>query len=66
MKRIVIYPTDIMLLTGKSETYARKEIRNIKQALKKQQHQKVTLKEYCHYYGLMQEFEEICQKLQNK
>ncbi|PRZ20064.1 MULTISPECIES: hypothetical protein [Flavobacterium] len=52
MKRIVIYPNDIRMLTDKSESYARKEIQNLKRVLNKEPHQKVTIKEYCHYYGL--------------
>lgn len=51
MTRIVIYPIDIRILTEKSESYARKEIQNLKKALNKEKHQKVTIKEYCHYYG---------------
>jgi hypothetical protein len=51
MTRIVIYPSDIIILTNKSESYARKEIQNLKKALHKEKHQKVTIKEYCHYYG---------------
>ncbi len=51
MKRIVIYPSDIRLLTDKSESYARKEIQNLKKVLNKEPHQKVTIREYCIYYG---------------
>jgi len=51
MNRIVIYTADIMVLTDKSESYARKEIQNLKKALQKEKHQKVTIKEYCQYYG---------------
>ena len=51
MKRIVIYPSDIILLTDKSESYARKEIQNLKKVLNKEPHQKVTIREYCIYYG---------------
>ncbi len=51
MDRIVIYVSDIMLLTDKSESYARKEIQKLKKALNKEKHQKVTIKEYCQYYG---------------
>ncbi|NEW80585.1 MAG: hypothetical protein GZ086_14445 [Gelidibacter sp.] len=50
MTKLLIYPSDIVLLTGKSESYARKEIQNLKTALKKQKHQKVSIKEYCVYY----------------
>lgn len=51
MIRIVIYSSDIIILTEKSESYACKEIQNLKKALRKVKHQKVTIKEYCHYYG---------------
>ena len=51
MNRIVIYTADIMKLTDKSESYARKEIQNLKKVLQKEKHQKVTIKEYCQYYG---------------
>ncbi len=49
--RLVIYPIDIMKITGKSESYAREEINSIKALLKKERHQKVTIEEYCVYYG---------------
>jgi hypothetical protein len=51
MDRIVIYVSDIMQLTDKSESYARKEIQKLKKELNKEKHQKVTIKEYCQYYG---------------
>ena len=50
MVRIVIYPKDIVRLTNKSESYARKELHRIKKALNKQSHHKITIKEYCEYY----------------
>ena len=49
--RLVIYPIDIMKITGKSESNARKVIKSIKTLLKKEKHQKVTIAEYCDYYG---------------
>ncbi len=52
IERIIIYPSDIMRLTDKSESYARKEIRGLKRFLNKEMHQKVTITEYCLYYGL--------------
>jgi hypothetical protein len=52
MIRIIIYPSDILKITGKSESFARKEIQNLKKALQKEKHQKVTIKEYCCFYGL--------------
>ncbi|WP_158727938.1 MULTISPECIES: hypothetical protein [unclassified Flavobacterium] len=57
MNRIVLYPSDIVLLTDKSESYARKEIQNLKKVLKKEPHQKITIKEYCIYYGF--EYQEV-------
>lgn len=55
MDRIVMYPSDVIMLTDKSESYARKEIQKLKKALNKEKHQKVTIKEYCQYYGLILE-----------
>ncbi len=52
MIRIVIYPSDIMLITNKSERYARKTIQIIKKSKNKAKHQLVTIKEYCHYCDL--------------
>lgn len=63
MTRIVIYSSDIVKITGKSESYARKEINRIKTALKKEKHQKVTIEEYCNYYGF--EFKVIKELLSN-
>ena len=55
MDRIVIYTSDIRILTDKSESYARKEIQTLKKVLRKEKHQKVTIKEYCQYYGFNSE-----------
>lgn len=55
MKRVVIYPKDIMIITGKSERYSRYLIQRIKQHLKKEQHQVVSISEFCEYMGLNQE-----------
>ncbi|HEY9170246.1 MAG TPA: hypothetical protein VIN72_12210 [Lutibacter sp.] len=52
MNRIIIYPSDIMKITGKSQSFARKEIQNLKKELKKEKHQKVTIMEYCCFYAL--------------
>ncbi|OGS69039.1 MAG: hypothetical protein A3F91_00265 [Flavobacteria bacterium RIFCSPLOWO2_12_FULL_35_11] len=52
MIRIVMYPSDVLLLTNKSESYARRVIQNLKRSLNKEKHQIVTIKEYCQYYGL--------------
>ncbi|HEY9220435.1 MAG TPA: hypothetical protein VIO43_02540 [Lutibacter sp.] len=51
MIRIIIYPSDVQLLTNKSETYARRAIQNLKKSLNREKHQVVTIKEFCHYFG---------------
>lgn len=50
--RICIYPKDIQLITGKSERYSRELIYKIKFALKKDEHQLLTVQEFCTYMGL--------------
>ncbi|MFT6923349.1 MAG: hypothetical protein ACJA1C_002362 [Crocinitomicaceae bacterium] len=52
MKRVVIYPKDIMIITGKSERYSRYLIQRIKKHLNKEDHQIVSIKEFCSYMGL--------------
>jgi hypothetical protein len=52
MKKVVIYPKDVMLLTGKSERYCRKLLQKIKVALKKEDHQVITINELCTYLGV--------------
>ena len=54
-KRICIYPSDVQLITGKSERYGRRIIKNIKDDLNKQKHQLVTIDEFCEYMGLNNE-----------
>ena len=52
MKRVVIYPKDIMIITGKSERYARYLIQRIKKHLRKEEHQVISISEFCDYMGL--------------
>lgn len=52
MKRVVIYPKDIMIITGKSERYSRYLIQRIKKHLGKEEHQVVSIAEFCTYMGL--------------
>lgn len=54
-ERITIYPKDIQRITGRSERYGRMLIRRIKQKLNKQEHQFVTIEEFCEYTGLKME-----------
>ena len=55
MKRIAIYPKDIMIITGKSERYSRELLKNIKNQLNKEKHQIVSFDEFCSYMGLKKE-----------
>lgn len=52
MKRIAIYPKDIMIITGKGERYSRNLLRKIKTHLNKQPHQFVSFEEFYQYTGL--------------
>jgi len=60
MKRVVIYPKDIMIITGKSERYSRYLIQRIKKHLNKQDHQLVSITEFCSYMGLERSEIESC------
>ncbi|TNE76670.1 MAG: hypothetical protein EP333_02180 [Bacteroidetes bacterium] len=55
MKRVVIYPKDVAIITGKSERYARLLIQRIKKQLGKQEHQLISISEFCNYMGLDQD-----------
>ena len=55
MNRLCIYPKDIQVITGRSDRYGRNLIRKIKDHFKKQQHQVVTVDEFCQYMGLQPE-----------
>lgn len=50
--RLCIYPKDVQRITGKSERYGRMLLQKIKGTLSKQEHQFVTIDEFCHYTGL--------------
>ena len=52
MERICIYPKDVQVVTGKSERYGRKLIQDIKRRFLKENHQLVTIEEFCNYTGL--------------
>jgi len=52
MKRVIIYPKDIMQITGKSESYARDLLKKIKAHLNKEDHHLVSIQEFCAYLGL--------------
>ena len=52
MKRVVIYPKDIIRITGRSEKYARKLLAEIKIKLKKEPKQFISVPEFCEFTGL--------------
>ena len=52
MKRVVIYPKDIMIITGKSERYSREILKKIKTHFDKEDYQCISIKEFCLYMGL--------------
>ena len=52
IKRVCIYPKDIMRITGKSERAARKLLAKIKEHLKKEAHQFVTVGEFSSFTGV--------------
>lgn len=49
--RLCIYPKDIVRITGKSERFSRDLIQRIKQKLGKEEHQFITIDEFCYYAG---------------
>lgn len=51
-KRIVMYPKDVMRITGKGEKYSRNYLEKIRERLQKGDHQFVTVDEFCEYTGL--------------
>ncbi len=52
IKRLIIYPKDIMLITGKSERYSRYLHKRIKRHFNKEDHQVLSVGEFCNYMGL--------------
>lgn len=52
LKRICIYPKDIMRITGKSEKYSRTLFSKIKKSLQKNKEQMVSVTEFCEFTGL--------------
>ncbi|MDF1696985.1 MAG: hypothetical protein P1U56_14175 [Saprospiraceae bacterium] len=52
MNRIVIYPQDVALITGRSDRYGRTIIKRIKEHLGKDQYQLLTIKEFADYMSI--------------
>ncbi|HVT85816.1 MAG TPA: hypothetical protein VHD35_11495 [Chitinophagaceae bacterium] len=53
--RLCIYPKDVQRITGKSESYGRLLLKKIKSHFKKEEHQVITVDEFCQYMGLKKE-----------
>jgi len=52
MKRIAIYPKDIMLIIGRSDRYCRQLHRQMKIHYKKEKHQPLTISEFSQFMGI--------------
>ena len=55
INRLCIYPKDIQVITGRSNKYGKNLIKKINDQFKKQQHQVITVDEFCQYMGLQPE-----------
>jgi hypothetical protein len=53
--RVCIYPKDVQRITGKSERYGRTLLQKIKDHFQKEEHQFVTIEEFCKYTGIKEE-----------
>jgi len=54
-KRICIYPKDIAIITGKTERHGRSLLNRIRKHFDKQQHQVISVSEFCDYMGLKED-----------
>ena len=52
---MIIYTKDVQRITGKSDRYGRKILKNIRTFYAKQKHQPISLGEFCAYMGLKEE-----------
>ncbi len=53
--RVCVYPKDVQRITGKSERYGRMLLLKIKEKYTKEDHQFVSIEEFCKYTGLTKE-----------
>ena len=53
LERRIIYAKDIMVLTGRSKSYAYKSLKKVKIWLGKSKHQLVTFEEYAEFHGIL-------------
>lgn len=54
LKRVCIYPKDVMRITGKSERYSRRLLSRIRNHFSKTEHQFITVGEFAAYTGIDQ------------
>ncbi|MBN7814193.1 hypothetical protein [Algoriphagus pacificus] len=54
-KRCIIYPKDIMMITGRSERYAQAMIHKIREFHGKEIHQFITVREFAEFSGITEE-----------
>ena len=52
LERRIIYAKDIMVLTGRSKSYAYTSLKQVKKWLGKSKHQLVTFDEYAEFHGI--------------
>jgi hypothetical protein len=52
IQRIIIYPKDVAIITGRSVKYGRKTLGLIKKKLNKEAHHPVTVNEYCEHFNI--------------
>jgi hypothetical protein len=50
--RLCVYPKDVQRITGKSERYSRTLLQKVKAKFAKEEHQFVSIEEFCLYTGL--------------
>jgi hypothetical protein len=53
--RLCVYPKDVQRITGKSERYGRMLLLKIRENFKKQDHQFISIEEFCLYTGLKED-----------
>jgi len=59
-KRLIIYPKDIKIITGRSYRSACDLLHEVRKTLNKSEHQAITIREFCDYMGLEEELVMEC------
>ena len=54
-QRVIIYPKDVEIITGRKNRTACTLLQNIRKACGKAKHQFITIREFCHYTGIDEE-----------